>query len=84
MLSGCGRGTPSKLLNLQLAEEVDEVTSVESKNFGRTLLALLGGREDKESDGTFPERLLVFMSVVHLIATSPEAVQDLEDSADQP
>jgi hypothetical protein len=63
---------------------MDEVTSVKSKNLGRTLLALCGGREDKESYGTFPERLLVFVSVVYLIATSPHTVQDLEDPADQP
>jgi hypothetical protein len=57
---------------------------VESKNLGRTLLALLGGREDKNIHGTLPKRLLVFMSVVYLIAAYPEAVQDLEDTADQP
>jgi hypothetical protein len=44
----------------------------------------LGGREDKNIHGTLPKRLLVFMSVVYLIAAYPEAVQDLEDTADQP
>ena len=47
------------------------MTSVLSKNFGRTLLALLAGREDKKIYGTVPERLLVFVPGVHLIAAGP-------------
>jgi len=74
----------TQLLDLQPAKEVDEVTSVLSKNFGRTLLTLLGGREDKNIYATVPERLLVFVSGVHLIAARPEAVHDLKDTADQP
>jgi hypothetical protein len=60
------------------------VTSVLSKKFGRTLLALLGGREDKNIYVTVPERLLVFVSGVDLVAGRPEPVHDLKDPADQP
>jgi hypothetical protein len=44
------------LLDRQPAKEVDEVTSVLSKNLRRTPLALLGGREDKDIRSTSPER----------------------------
>jgi hypothetical protein len=49
-----------------------------------TLLALLGGREDKNIYGTVPERLLVLVSGVNLIAAGPETVHDLKDTADEP
>jgi hypothetical protein len=79
-----GQPELTQLLDLQSAKEVDEVTSVLSKNFGRTPLALLGGREDQNIYVTVPERLLVFVSGVDLIAARPETVRDLKDTADQP
>ena len=73
----------SELLDCQAAEEVDELSCVLPKDFGRTPLALLGWCQDEHIDVTVPERLLVLVPGFHLLAARFEMVDDLKDTANE-
>ena len=59
------------------------MASVLPKNVRGQPLTLLGGCEDRHSALPGPERLLVLLFHVHLVAARPETVQHLEYPGDQ-